>query len=87
MICAQAVESLLNEHEGIGQAKASVGQASGASYDFPSSKISGGPTEIYLLELLRWGSSEEADAHGGNSSEDDDSDDPFFEPDRCLVIG
>ena len=75
---AQAVESLLNEHEGIGQAKASVGQASGVSSDFPSSKISGGPTAIYLLELLRWGLSEEADAHGGNSSEDDDRDDPFF---------
>ncbi|KAL7504504.1 hypothetical protein ACHAXN_002145 [Cyclotella atomus] len=77
----QNVESILNDHEGISTGSANVGLSS----DFPRKDVSGGPTAIYLLELLGFSDGEKG-TNPGAKSEDEEGDDPFFEPDPCHVI-
>jgi hypothetical protein len=72
----QNVESILNDHE------ANVGMSS----DFPRKDVSGGPTAIYLLELLGFSDGEKGINPEAKSAEDEEGDDPFFEPDPCHVI-
>ena len=75
----QHVESILDEHEGIVKSSGYVGISS----DFPRKEVSGGPTAIYLLELL--GFSKESNVADERAA-DGDGEDPFFEPDPCHVI-
>jgi hypothetical protein len=77
----QNVESILNEHEGIGKAN---GNLVGGS-DFPRKEVSGGPTAIYLLSLLGF-SKDPTENGAAKSSEDVEGEDPFFEPNPCHVI-
>ena len=72
----QNVESILNEHEG-------VSKASSAPNDFPRKDVSGGPTALVLLEMLGFTNNKSTEAE---NSEEEDGEDPFFEPDPCHVI-
>ncbi|KAL3797258.1 hypothetical protein HJC23_004550 [Cyclotella cryptica] len=80
----QVVDSILEEHEGISRAKAN-GRTSEMSCEYPRKDVSGGPTAIYLLGLLGWNSEDES-TENGTKSLDEEGEDPFFEPDPCLVI-
>ena len=60
--------------------------ARSGSGDFPRKEVSGGPTAIYLLELLGFSKNSDADVAVDDGHEDDEGEDPFFEPDPCHVI-
>lgn len=72
----QNVESILNEHEG-------VSEATSAANDFPRKDVSGGPTALVLLQMLGFTNDDSTDV---KNSEEEDGEDPFFEPDPCHVI-
>ena len=57
---------------------------SGGGGEYPRKEVSGGPTAIYLLELL--GFSKKSDATVEEEHEEEEGEDPFFEPDPCHVI-
>lgn len=79
---AQNVENILNEHEGIGKPVGSVGGSS----DFLRKDISGGPTALLLLDVLGFSKDGKPEGDEGKSSEEEEGEDPFFEPDPRHVI-